>query len=216
MFTDEKGHKYSGAGVLVLEDYRFDDNREELCAVLVKNPKGKYMDFGRVYKDKDSSLDKTANKGLFKESLGLYNIAPRHLKPAATIKVPKTKTNCVETKYKSYIVKINDSSRSHFYHNRTMMKLSKQRNIRVPYLYHKDKKVDIVHVPIKNIDFVSKTVRDIDGNVIELSGRTLEVMKASKNEILAHRNARPVARASDLFINKGNNWVDNTMSFLAR
>lgn len=221
-YASSEGDKVSGAGVLVIEDFRHSDGSKEPCLVLVQNPKGNYMDFGREYKEKDRSPSKTANKGLFKESLGLYNVADKYFKPLTTVKVPAHKTNGVDTKYKSYIVKINDSARSHFYHNRMMLNLSKKRGIRTPYLHHTNKDVNIVHVPLRNIDFKTldfdnTAVKDIDGNAINLSGRTTAILKQSRRDIFRHaRNERPIARASDIFVNKGNNWADNTMSFLAR
>src|ERR1700679_3407499 len=105
---------YTGAGVLVIEDYYTKKGTRETCLILVRNKASNlYTDFGGSYENKHGSLQITAQSELREESRNIFNVARHHLKNYVDIMTGKDN----ELYYRVFVIKINGISRKYFDHN---------------------------------------------------------------------------------------------------
>lgn len=174
-YTDN-GLTYSGAGVLVMEDYCEKNGEVIPCVLLVRNAASKsYMDFGGAYEKKHNNLQTTASLELREESRNLFNVSTKYFVDADAINIPSRLHL-----YRSYIIKINNVSRKHFLHNKRVMDKASAFGTNVPRCWRETDK--IAHVPISNINFIrlgnrgSVILSDINGEKIELHPRTKRVL----------------------------------------
>jgi hypothetical protein len=209
----KNGLIYTGAGVLVIEDYYTKDGDIEPCIVLVRNKSSKlYMDFGGSYENSHDELKTTAVTELREESRNLININKKYLKHYANI--PAGNINKQPTFYRSYIIKINGICKKYFDHNR---KLIDKLMLNAP---KKWKETDrLVHIPIRNINFSKLGIKgqnrlsDINGKIIELTRRTKNILYTSESMIHNIIKTKPIAKKSNIIIIKSNNFLNMTYSF---
>jgi hypothetical protein len=214
----ENGLIYTGAGVLILEDYYTKDGNIEECILLVRNAVSKlYSDFGGSYESKHESLSVTAQSELREESRNLFNIARHHLKTHINIVAGKLKNK--EVYYRAYLIKINGVSRKYFDHNVKVMESLYKKGGKVPHYWRETD--SIAHIPIRHINFANLdkrgriTLTDIDGNDIEINRRAKHVIYNSRDLINNLIKKQPIARKKDIIIYKSESkdWTNNTYSY---
>jgi hypothetical protein len=205
---------YSGAGVLVVEDYYTDRNTVVPCVLLVKNKASAlYTDFGGAYETNHQSLGETARNELREESVNLFNINKRHF--VYYVDIPSGKYF-----YRVYILKINGVSRKYYKQNKKLLDTRYAKGIRVPRSWRETD--GLAHIPLKNIDFNkfnvrgAITVRDVDHKPITLHGRAKKAINYSYPVLLNHVNAKPLARKKDIEVYQSNNFLNGTISYLIK
>jgi len=211
----EKGVNYSGAGVLILEDYYRKDGMIVPCIVLVKNRAlDLYTDFGGIYETKHGSLQQTASSELREESRNLLNISPHLL----TTKIDIPAFN--DHHYREYVLKINGINRKSFLHNCHVIDDYKNNGSYVPRSWLETN--DIAHIPIDSIDFdlLNKrgtiTLRDVINRQIVLDGRVKKVLRTGHNTIINMLSQIPMARHRDMKMYKSTDWTNKTYSYVVK
>lgn len=211
-----KGNRYTGAGVLIIEDYYTKNGTIEPCIVVARNASsGLYSDFGGGYSDRDKTLEQTAHKELREESNNLYNINPKHMK--YYVDIPGQSSSNVPTFYRAFLIKINGTSRKYFNYNKKLIDTLYQHGIAVPHSWRETD--DIAHVPIKNIDFNLTSVRgkiilkDIDSRVIVLHGRVKKIINYAQSIISKLIITNPIAQRRNIIIHRSKRWTNKTYSF---
>jgi hypothetical protein len=214
IYTEEE-IDYSGSGVLIIEDYYKKNGNVEPCIILVRNKaSGEYTDFGGSYELKHGSLQETASIELREESRNLFNIDPKFM----TNEIDMHAFN--NQYYRIYLLKVNGVSRKYFLHNSKLIDSLHQKGIKIPRSWRETD--DIVHIPIKNIDFDTLGARgkiilqDIEGNNIKLGGRTKKVIHYTKNTIINMINQNPTAKRKDMIVHKSTNWTNMTYSYVLK
>src|SRR5271170_2838512 len=115
----ENGIAYSGAGVIIVEDYYTKNGKVEPCVLLVKNgASGLFMDFGGGYEQKHNNLKETAREELREESRNLFNISEKYFNKYVDIPVGRQNNRIF---YRVYIIKINGISRKYFNQNKKII-----------------------------------------------------------------------------------------------
>jgi len=211
----ENSINYSGAGVLIIEDYYMKNGTVEPCIILVRNKAScEYTDFGGSFEKIHKSLQTTASIELREESRNLLNVSPRFM----TEKIDMPAFN--NQFYRVYLLKINGISRKYFLHNCRLMDTLYLKGIKVPRSWRETS--DIAHIPIKNIDFNKLGVRgkiilhDVDGRTINLGGRTKKAIYHAKSAIDKMIKQNPIAKRRDMLNYKSNNWADKTYSYVLK
>lgn len=211
----ENDLNYSGAGVIVIEDYYRKNGTVEPCIVLVKNKaSGEYTDFGGSYEQKHNFLQETASIELREESRNLLNVSSRFM----TDKIDMPAFN--NQFYRVYLLKINGISRKYFLHNCRLIDTLYLKGTKVPRSWRETS--DIAHIPIKNIDFNKLGVRgkiilqDVDGRSINLGGRTKRAIYHAKSAIDKMIKHNPIAKRRDMIKYKSNSWADKTYSYVLK
>lgn len=207
---------FSGAGVLIIEDYYMKNGQVEPCIILVKNiASGEYSDFGGSYESKHKSLQKTASTELSEESRNLFNVEPNFIMSNAE-KIDMPAFN--DSFYRLYVLKINGACRKYFLHNTHLIDDLYKGGAHIPRSWRETN--DITHIPIKNIDFDKLGTRgkivlqDVYGTNINLNGRTKKGIYHAKTIINKMIDQKPVAKRKDIIINKSLDWTNNTYSYI--
>lgn len=213
----ENGVSYSGAGVMIVEDYYTKSGRVEPCILLVKNGSSNlFTDFGGSYEKTHSDLRETAHKELREESRNLFNISGKYLKKYVDIPVGIT-GSVKQIYYRVYIIKINGISRKYFNHNKTLMDKLHKQGVHVPRSWRETS--DVAHVPFRNIDFNLLGARgqiiltDIDGNRIQLHGRAKRCIYYSQAILYNVMSEKPLAKKSNIKKHKSNSWTNGTYTY---
>jgi len=194
-----KNNKYfSGAGVLIVEDYFLKSGEIIKSIIVVQNSLTKeYSDFGGVYESEHSSIKNTAVNELREESCNLFNISKNSLDKYVDIRAG-------ENYYRSYIVKINTASRDHFKYNLNLFLSRKKNGIHIPPCWLESS--NITHIPIKNIniDNLNKNngmfLKDIDNNNIKISKRLNRILYSGINVISDVSNTKAISDRSRFMI----------------
>jgi len=210
----ENGNKYTGSGVLIIEDYYKKNGQIIPCILVVQNrASGLFSDFGGTYELKHKTIKNTSYYELLEESCNLFNISPKFYNYYVNVNTDKQNEF-----YRSYVIKINSVSRKYFLHNkRTIDKLHRSGR-HIPRYWRETN--NISHIPINNINFNSLNQRgtinltDIDGNLIPISGRLKRILYNGHNVILNVSNQQPVARKRNLKIDNSNSFLKNTYTFI--
>lgn len=219
VYTEGDKH-YSGAGVLIVEDYYMKDGEVVPCIILVKNKaSGEYSDFGGSYEKKHISLKETASKELQEESRNLFVIDPKFM--TNYVDIPAFSNNF----YRVYLLKINGANRKYFLHNKNLIDTAHQNDTHVPRSWRETS--DIAHIPIKNIDYDKLavrgkiTVQDINGKDIIFSGRIKKIIRNTKLYIEKLVNENPIAKRNNIVIHKteldfdkSESWTNMTYSYV--
>lgn len=208
----KKGLTYTGAGVLIVEDYYTTKGTIEPCVLFVRNKaSGLYMDFGGSYETKHGSLSMTAHSELREESRNLFNIGQTHMKQYVDIPAGKG------TFYRIYLIKINGISKKYFNFNKKLMDTLHAKGQIVPRAWRETDQ--IAHVPINLINFSKLGVRgtvilkDIDNKPVTLHGRAKRVLYHSQATILNLIKTQPMARKKDITVHRSNSWTSGTYSY---
>ena len=199
---NKNGLIYTGAGVLIIEDYYTKNGMIEPCIVLVRNKTSKlYMDFGGSYEDNHGDLKTTACKELQEESRNLININKKYLKHYVNIPAGNIKKQ--PTFYRLYIIKINGICRKYFDYNKKIIdNMYYSSNKKIPRYWRETDK--IAHIPIKNIHFAKLGIRgyniisDINGHNIKLIRRTKNVLYVSESMIHNIVKTKPIAKKENI------------------
>lgn len=209
----KNGLTYTGAGVLIVEDYYTKTGIIEPCVLLVRNKaSGLYTDFGGSYETKHGMLQVTARTELREESRNLFNISQSHMDQHVDIPAGK------DTFYRSYIVKINGVSRKYFDYNRKLMDELYAKGQKVPRCWRETDQ--IAHIPIKHINFNrlgahgSIVLQDVDGRSIKLHGRAKRVLYYAQATIFNVISMLPIAKKKDVMIHRSNSWTNGTYSYV--
>ena len=212
---DSNGLYYSGAGVLIIEDYYTTEGYIEECVLLVRNlSSGLYTDFGGTYETKHSSLQITAHMELMEESRNLFNVDPRHLTLFVDVPVRDNEF------YRVHLIKINGTCRKYFRHNRKLMEKLLTKGIHIPSYWRETD--DIAHIPFKNIDFNILSakgkliLKDIEGRDVTLHNRAKKVMYYSQAMIFNVAKLNPIARKKDIIIVNSKDWTNGTYSYIIK
>lgn len=217
----ENNITYSGAGVLIIEDYYNRDGTVEPCIILVRNKaSGEYTDFGGAYEKKHGSLQITAIKELREESLNLFNISIRffinNINGIDNIDIPAPNNHF----YRLYILKINGVSRKYFLHNNKLIDTIHQKGVHIPRYWRETD--DISHIPINNIDFTNLDKRgkiilqDINGRNITINGRIKRGLHYGRKIIMKQIKQQPIAKRSDIIKYRSTDWLNNTYSYVLK
>jgi hypothetical protein len=213
----ENNFVYSGAGVMIIEDYYTKSGKIEPCVLLVKNgASGLFTDFGGGYEKKHKNLKETASKELREESRNLFNVSEKYLKKYVDIPVSSNKS-IKNVFYRVYIIKINGISRKYFNYNKNIIDKTHQKGTHVPYSWRET--TDITHIPFKNIDFNLLGARgkiiltDIDGNHIQLHGRAKRCIYYSQATMYNIVREKPIAKKKDIKMHKSTSWTNNTYTY---
>jgi len=200
---------YSGAGVMIIEDYLTRSGQTVPSLVLVRNKSSEcFSDFGGMYEKKHKSLEQTAQTELREESKNLFNISSEYLKNSKWVDIPAGRYF-----YRMYLIKINGISRKYFNHNKKII----DRNDMPRSWKETDQ---LTHLPIENIDYDQLNVRgrvlikDVDGNMIELNGRAKKAIYCSKRKIRQIVKMRPTADLNNLLKIRSDDMTDGTYSYL--
>lgn len=214
IYTEGSLH-YSGAGVLIIEDYYMKNGKVEPCIVLVKNKaSGEYSDFGGSYESKHNTLQNTASIELREESRNLFNVSDSIIERTKKINIPALGDNF----YRMYLLKINGVCRKYFLHNKKIIDDLHQQGTKIPRSWRETEA--IAHIPIKNINFDKLGVRgriilqDIDDNAINLNGRTKKAIYHAKTHIMDMVKQEPLAKRKDMIINESSDWTNMTYSYV--
>lgn len=206
---EEKGLMYSGAGVLIIEDYYKKNGTKIPCILLARNKASqKFMDFGGSYEKKDNSLKETAHNELREESRNLFNIDQKYF--VNYVDIPAG-----QYYYRVYLLKINGTSRKYYDHNKRL--LDNNTKIYIPRMWRETDM--IAHIPLKNIDFNKLNIRgtiilkDINDNPVILHGRTKAAIYYARNKIEKIIKSHPIATRKDLIIHKSKKFTNGTYSF---
>lgn len=212
---NKDGRSYSGAGVLIVEDYYKKDGTIEPCIVLVRNKaSGEYTEFGGSYERKHGSLEKTAYAELREESRNLFNIDTGYLNKYVDINAG------ADTFYRAYIIKLNGISRKYYLYNMKQIDLLYKRGVKISRVWRETD--DLVHVPISNINFEKLGIRgkvilrDIDNRVISIRGRIKKVLRDGQTIISDIIHEKSIGKRKDMIRNTSIDWTNGTYSFVIR
>jgi len=218
----ENGIGYSGAGVMVIEDYYKKDHSSnslksiepdvnqiepnvnqiepflnkkiEPCIVLLRNRStGIFSEMGGIYEKKHQNLVKTAITELREESRNLFNLVCLENALTQYTDIPVDS----HTYYRVYFVKINGSSTKYFTHNMQILDQSSDTPI---YWKETDQ---LAHVPINqliDLDLNKKgvKVKTVNGEEIKLSRRTRKVIRYGFDNIMNIVKEPPLLSRKDL------------------
>jgi len=201
--------QYTGAGVLITEDYYTKQGEIIPCLILCRNKSSLiYMDMGGAYESKHQSLNVTASKELREESANLFNINPIHLSVFQDI--PTSGSN--KTFYRIYIIKINGVARKYYNHNKHLLDSSS-----IPRSWRETDQ--IAHIPIQGINFTALTqrkkhiIKDIDNNDIQIHPRVKNILINSKSLISDTIKSKPLAKKKDIQIYKSKDFLNGTYCY---
>lgn len=208
IYTEKSKKQFSGAGILILENY-YKKNGDIIDSIIVVRNRytGRYMDFGGTYEKKHKNLQETAHHELREESINLYNIAPKYFK--TYFDIPSGRNMF----YRVYVLKINGSQRKLFHYNKNIIHSDKN----APRYWKETD--DIAHIPIDNIDFnvlnnKSKfSIIDVNNRELKLTSRLKKALYYGKNIILKYKNNKPLLDKNNIKIHKSKNFTNNTKSF---
>lgn len=207
----ENGLAYSGAGVIIIEDYYTKTGKIEPCILLVKNgSSGMFMDFGGGYEKKHNNLRVTAHTELREESRNLFNIAEKYF--TKYINIPAGKFF-----YRAYIIKINGVSSKYFKQNKERIDSVFLKGSHVPRSWRET--VDIAHIPFKNIDFNLLGAKghiiltDVNGNSVQLHNRTKKCIYYAQATLYNVIREKAIAKKKDIKIHKSNSWTNKTKTY---
>lgn len=191
---------YSGAGVLIIEDY-IDHKKNKIPSLLLVRNKATqlFTDFGGIHEKKHKTLEMTASSELNEESRNLIQIDPEILSKQNYIDIIANKKRNIY--YRIYIIKINGICRKYYHHNREIIDNSDAKK----YFKETD---DITHLPIKNIDFnkiknLRCTIKDVYKNNIKLNTRLKNVLSNSYDIIKDMIDSKPISTQKDFKLKKG-------------
>jgi hypothetical protein len=210
---NKNGLTYTGAGVLIVENYYTKKNTTVPCVLFVRiKSSGLYMDFGGSYETTHGTISNTAHSELREESRNLFNIDPKHMKTCVDI---PTRNG---TYYRSYLIKVDGICRKYFNFNRKLIDMRHTKGQKVPRSWRETDK--IAHVPISSIDFNKLgdrgivVVKDIDGKAITLHRRLNRVLYHAEALIFSLLKTRSIAERKDIKIHTSNSWTNGTYSYM--
>lgn len=209
----DKSVSFSGAGVLVVEEYRIKSGQIVPCVLLVKNKASQELsDFGGGYDLKHKKLSETASSELLEESRNLIKIPSEILEKEVFVDI-EGKPSYSGVKYRAYIIKIQNIASKYF--NINMHKIDRNPESKI-YFKETD---SIHHIPVSNIDFEkildhgSVFVKDIKGNRLKLCMRIRKILFSSKKQIEEVLKTKPLLTKENIVIDNTKNFAEGTYTF---
>lgn len=213
----EFGKSYTGAGVIVVEDYRTKDNKIVRSILIVRNKASqKSSDFGGSYENTHNSLTITASKELLEESRNLIKVSPKILEQSKSFDIQNERQN---TSYRIYIIKTQNVSSKYYNHNKNI--IDADHNSKKQW-----KETDLIyHIPIDNIDFdrlldrKTIVVSDVHNEDVVLDMRLRKLLKVG--EALIRKSSiedKPIITKLDLEKIDNNNltFLIGTYQFISK
>jgi hypothetical protein len=184
----EKSKKITGAGVIIVEDYKNYDNKLIPTILVVKNRASGYLsDFGGSYSKKHFDISETAANELREESINLIDIPSDILAEQAYYDIPVLQLVAKDTYYRVFVIKAKNISGKYFFINKKIIDSHPDSKN-----YWKETK-SIHHIPIDTINFDTlldrKTVKfkDVHNKTNKIHMRLRKVLFYGKyiiNEVL--------------------------------
>lgn len=205
-----QGNKsWSGAGVLVVEDYKHPITGVTIPCIVVARSKysHKYGDFGGAYEYMHGRLSVTAHMELREESRNLFYVPPDVLRKNYFDIDAGTHLNRI------YVIKINGSSSAMFHHNKRIL----DSNFSTPGSWKETD--DFAHIPLINLtstvlnSFGDAWVVDVHGRRMVLEGRTKKAVRIglqTGNINKAVSNDRYTTASKHLIIHKSPRFTNGT------
>ena len=220
---NNNGRYYSGAGVLIIEDYYRKDGSIEPCILLVRNKaSGEYTDFGGTYEKKHGSLEKTAIDELREESRNLFNIDIKYFIDHVNNYVDITAGK--DTFYKAFFIKINGISRKYYLHNMRLIESLHKKGVKISRVWRETD--DIAHIPISRINFIKIgergkiILKDIDDRNISIKTRIKKILYEGRSLIINDRHKiasiEPMGKRADMQLISSSDLMNGTYSFIIK
>lgn len=210
----ENDKSYTGAGVMVVEDYW--KNGKIIPTILVARNKASQIcsDFGGSYENKHLILAETASKELLEESRNLIKVKPEILQKSKKVDIDGYRN----TYYRAYIIKVHNISTKYYEHNKKIINSSESSK-------RQWKETDrIYHIPISNIKFESLLdrkkviIKDVNNEEVVLGMRLRKLLKRGEGLIHNVLSEDPIMTKKDLRkINKSEySFLIDTYQFKAK
>jgi hypothetical protein len=209
---EKKNKSYTGAGVIVVEDYRQNNHIIPTILVARNNASNTVSDFGGGYDKKHQKIEITASTELLEESCNLILVDSSILKNSKYFDIEGTR----DTFYRVYVIKAQNIASKYYDHNNQIITSN-------PASKRQWKETNSIHhIPIANIDFDALLnrqkvkIKDIHGEVVELHMRLRKALKTGKDYIFNSANDTPLFTKNDLtYIQDSDIDKDNALLFLA-
>jgi len=212
VFNDDDAKiKLSGAGVLIVEEYRR-NNLVIPCILVVRNRSSKELsDFGGTFDSKHSHISDTASAELLEESRNLIKIPADVLRHSISFDIGG-KPSYADHKYRVYVIKAQNIASKYYNLNKQIIDAD-------PNSKHYFKETDLIaHIPISNIDFdtlldrKSIYIKDVKGVSYKISMRLRKILSTGQADILNAIKTDPIITSADLVRNTGK--FERTYSFV--
>jgi hypothetical protein len=214
--SDKLEKKITGAGVIIVEDYRTMNNTDEntIPTILIGRNKASQTssDFGGGFSKKHKKISKTASDELLEESRNLIHVSEDILEDSVFFDISGTR----DTYYRVYVIKGQNVSTKFFLHNRRIIDShpqSKRQWRETDFIYH---------IPIDNIEFDKLLERkkvkvlDVHDHEVTLHMRLRKALFYGKEQILETvKSGEEIFTRSDLITVEDNTWLDGTSQFKA-
>jgi hypothetical protein len=206
----EKSKKITGAGVIIVEDYKNYDNKVIPTILVVKNRSSGYLsDFGGSYSKKHYDISKTAADELREESINLIDIPSDILAEHEYYDIPGIK----DTYYRVYVIKAKNISGKYFFINKKIIDSHPDSK-----KYWKETK-SIHHIPIDTIKFEAlldrKTVKfkDVRNKTNKIHMRLRKALFYGKDVINEVLKEESLVSKKNLVIETENGFKRGTYVF---
>lgn len=193
--TDNDFIKITGAGVIIVEEYKDCNNKIINTILVVKNRSSNYLsDFGGGYSKKHGDISKTASDELREESRNLIDIPGDVLQYHKHYDIPGLK----DTYYRVYICKAKNISGKYYFINKKIIDSDPDSK-----RCWKETK-SIHHIPINSIDFDTlldrKTVKftDVHNKTNKVHMRLRKALFYGKNIIDEVLKEEPIISKDNL------------------
>jgi len=212
VFNDDTKIKLSGAGVLIVEEYRH-NNLVVPCILVVRNRSSKELsDFGGTFDSKHSHISDTASAELLEESRNLIKIpADVVLRHSICFDIGG-KPSYSDHKYRVYVIKAQNIASKYYNLNKQIIDAD-------PNSKNYFKETDLIaHIPISNIDFdtlldrKSIYIKDVHNKSYKISMRLRKILSTGRANILNAIKTEPIITSADLVRNTGK--FERTYSFV--
>jgi hypothetical protein len=207
----EDSKQWSGAGVIIVENYYPKDGTPRIPCILVGRDigRGKYTDFGGHYESQHNNLQTTSHHELREESCNLFNISPSTLQ-----QLPYSDSKYKDHYYRTYFVKIRGVSRKMYHKNRLKLIANRARRCWL-------ETDNIIHVPIENIPIESLLfdgdiiTTDIDGQEVVLHNRLRQCLLYGYGKMLEVFERESIANSrTDGRTNRTRDFLNGTFSIV--
>ena len=192
--NENRDKSYTGAGVIVVEDYRQKNRIVPTILVARNRASNTVSDFGGGYAKKHKKIEVTASEELREESRNLIRVDSTALKDSTNFDIEGTR----DTHYRVYVIKGQNVASKYYEHNKEIIDSD-------PTSTRQWKETDgIHHIPIENIDFKrilnrgKVKIKDVHGEEVELQMRLRKVLKVGEDMILNAIDSEPLFTKKDL------------------
>jgi hypothetical protein len=210
----EKSKKITGAGVIIVEDYKNYNNKLIPTILVVKNRSSGYLsDVGGSYSKKHADISETVADELREESINLIDIPADILAEQAYYDIPVSQLSVKDTYYRVYIIKAKNISGKYFFINKKIIDSHPDSK-----KYWKETK-SIHHIPIDTINFDAlldrKTVKfkDVHNKTNKIHMRLRKALFYGKDIINEVLKENPLVSKKNLVIETEQGFKRGTYVF---